>query len=85
MAHVEQGEFTLARKAFSRARVQYEKQNDPMRLGDTINLIADLDLKVGRYGDAIKGYEEAIALRRQVEDLPGIGVSLVQQAKPLSN
>ena len=81
MAHNDKGEYDLARQAFNKARVQYEGQDDPMRLGDVINLIADLDLKVGRYADAVKGYEAAIALRRQVDDLPGIGVSLVQQAK----
>ena len=76
----EAGDFALARVDLGKAIELYRRQDDPLRLARVINQLADLDFKQGRYPQAIEGYEQAIALRRELEDIAGIGVSLVQQA-----
>lgn len=76
----QQGELQAALTQFQAVLKVYTQADDRVKQGDTLNRIGDVSLSLGQYAQALSAYQTAIALRQELGDLPGIGVSLTSLA-----
>ncbi|MGI0484154.1 CHAT domain-containing protein [Pantanalinema rosaneae CENA516] len=79
-AQYQQGEFSAALTQFQAVLKVYTQADDRLKQGDTLNRIGDTSMNLGQYAQALSAYQTAIALRQELGDLPGLGVSLTSLA-----
>ncbi|WP_224995733.1 tetratricopeptide repeat protein [Cesiribacter sp. SM1] len=60
---------------FEKARVAFTKLEDPVRLAGVANNIGVVKEQQGKFREAYDSYYQALEIRRQIQDLPGVAQS----------
>ncbi len=74
------GKFQADFPIFEQALDIYQRHRNLHRQGDILNRLADLHLKLGQYPQALAQNQQALKLQHEIEDAPGVGVSLMSLA-----
>jgi len=76
----QQGQFGSALETFQQVEIVYKKEYDSPREADTLNRIGDTYVNLSLYARALPVYQNALNIRHDLGDLPGIGLSLTSSA-----
>jgi two-component system NarL family sensor kinase len=73
--HNNQADLDKAIIYFEKARAAFTKLEDPVRLSGVVNNIGVVKEQQGKFREAYDNYHQALEIRRQIQDLPGIAQS----------
>lgn len=76
----QQGNFEEALAKFAQAREVYQESGDRRKEADSLNRMGDIYSQLSEYAKSITIRLQALTLRRSLQDLPGIGISLTSLA-----
>ena len=76
----QQGNFEEALTRFAQAREVYQESGDRRKEADSLNRMGDIYSQLSEYAKSITIRLQALTLRRSLQDLPGIGISLTSLA-----
>lgn len=76
----QQGNFEEALTRFAQAREVYQESGDRRKQADSLNRMGDIYSQLSEYAKSITIRLQALAIRRSLQDLPGIGASLTSLA-----